>query len=215
MLWSLIGSSPVSAPAPAVVSKEIGALNIAGLAYSNYVGERLVSRLEAETLAVAPRKMGAFRIKSVNELVLREVTFLLDLDLPPELAAEETPDQAGQFTLGLKNIVDTKGMGRITQVVVDGLRLELRKSGEPHLEVTAKGGLFNLKQKELRMDGATIKGEQGKVLVSSLVVWDEAAKIFRVPGSYVLTEQGRTLRGEAAEVDTEFKVMPLQVKNRD
>jgi hypothetical protein len=154
--------------------------------------------------------MGAFRIKSVNELVLREVTFLLDLDLPPELATEENLDQAGQLTLGLKNIVDTKGMGRITQVVIDGLRLDLRKSGEPHLEVTAKGGLFNLKQKELRMDGATIKGDQGKVLVSSLVVWDEAAKIFRVPGSYVLTEQGRTIRGEAAEVDTEFRVMPIK-----
>lgn len=209
-LWSLIGNSPVSAPAPAVVPKEIGALNISGLAYSNYAGERLVSRLEAGTLAVAPRKMGAFRIKSVNELVLREVTFLLDLDAPPELGAEENLDQAGQFSLGLKNLVDIKGMGRITQVVVDGLRLDLRKSGESHLEVTAKGGLFDLKQKSLRMDEATLKGDQGKVLVSSLVVWDEADKIFRIPGSYILTDNGREIRGEGVLVDMEFNVMPMK-----
>lgn len=212
-LWGLIGSSPVRDPAPAVVAKDIGALNISGLAYSNYSGDRLVSRLEAETLAVAPRRMGAFRIKSVNELVLRKVTFLLELDLPPELAPEENFDQPDQFSLGLKNLVDIKGMGRITQVVVDGLRLDLRKSGAVHLDVAAKAGVFDLKKKELRMDEALLKSAQGKILISSLVIWDETAKIFRVPGAYVSTDKGREIRGEGASVDMDFNVTPIQEKN--
>lgn len=215
MLWSLIGSSPVSAPAPAVVAKDLGALNISGLAYSNYVGERLVSRLEAETLTVAPRKMGAFRIKSVNELVLRKVTFLLELDASPKVVSEGDSNQPDQFTLGLKNIVDIKGMGRITQVVADGLRLDLRKSGEAHLHVEAKAGVFDLKKKELRMDDALLKNPLGKTLVGSLVIWDEAERIFRIPGSYVLTESGRQTLGEGAFLDTDFKVLPLQPRKSD
>ena len=215
MLWSLIGSSPVSAPAPAVVAKDLGAINISGLAYSNYVGECLVSQLEAETLAVAPRRMGAFRIKSVNELVLRKVTFLLELDAPPELASDENSNQPDQFSLGLKNLVDIKGMGRVTQVVVDGLRLDLRKSGVTHLDVIAKAGVFDLKKKELRMDEALFKGPLGKTLVSSQVFWDEADRVFRIPGSYLMTDNARETHGEGALLDTDFKVMPLQTKNKD
>lgn len=214
-LYSLIGDRGVTAPPPAPAPKNAGALNITGLFYSNYAGERLLSRLQAETLAVAPRKMGSFRIKSVNELVLRDVDFLLDLDVPPDLSADDSGGQAGQMSFGLKTLVDTKGMGRITRVVVEGLRLDLRKSGENHLEVTAAGGVFDLKLRELRMNDTVLAGVQGQRLVSALVVWDEAAKIFRVPGAYLITDKGEERRGEGALVDMEFNVLPTSANDRN
>lgn len=188
-------------------------LSISGMAYDTYRNEQLASSIKVENLQVRPRKIGIFRVKSLNEVALTKARF--DLYQRPSYAAGEPTAQEGQsltsgFSEGLNGLASLRGMGRITRATIDSMILNLHRAKGPYLQLRSRSAILDLKKQNFQFINARLLGRQGAFhLVTPLLKWDEQRKLFYVPGKYRLLTSDGQLRGSGAVIDSELNLRPL------
>lgn len=185
---------------------------ITGLSFNQYSDHGIVTRLEADTLTVVPRRLLFFNIKSINEVRLSNVR--AETYIYPD-ASQETrllPRTADMLTSesGSSNNNPASELGLITRSTVDGVHLKIFKAGSlavvlraGHAETDMISGKTRLKNAIIENPGATRR------ITSKKMTWDAKDQEFRIPGNYVAyTDKGRA-SGRGIKVDLDFQISSL------
>jgi len=156
-------------------------------------------------------------VRSVNEAALSKARFEIHSD-----AAESgkptggiLKSLGGQFTSRAQGLAGMKGVGNITRVVMDGMEMTFFRRKSPHLQVRAQKGEMDFKKKEIRMEQALLEHlPSQKKIAASTIIWDDEARVFKIPGKYqAQTPQGRA-SGRGITVDLDFRVEKLSLARR-
>jgi hypothetical protein len=108
-----------------------------------------------------------------------------------------------------------KGVGNITRAVMDGMELAFYRRKSPYIQVVAQKGEMDFKKKEIRMEQALLEHlPSKKKIAASTIIWDDEARVFKIPGKYqVQTPQGRA-SGRGITVDLDFRVEKLSLGSK-
>jgi hypothetical protein len=185
---------------------------ITGLSFNQYNDHGIVTRLEADTLTVVPRRRRFLNIKSINEAYLVNVRAETWVTTDKSQAARLLPaSEEMLMSNGSNNNPNPAGeLGLITKSTVDGLYLKIFKAGSlavvlkaGHAETDMKSGKTRLTMASLENPGAT------KRITSKKVIWDVKDQEFRIPGAYIAhTDKGRA-SGRGIKVDLDFQISAL------
>jgi hypothetical protein len=201
---------------PAVKEESVSTspMTIRGFGFSTYLDDRLSTRVSADLFRIRPRKFSIFKVRSLNEAALSKARFEIHSD-----AAESGKPTGGilkslgsQFTSRAQGLAGMKGVGNITRVVMDGMELAFFRRKSPHLQVRAQKGEMDFKKKEIRMEQALLEHfPSKKKIAASMIIWDDEARLFKIPGKYqAQTPQGRA-SGRGITVDLDFRVEKLSL----
>ncbi len=203
--FSQKSEAPVSAP-----SSRSAPLAIQGLSYSNYEGDKLLSRLEANRLQVRPRKFFVFNLKSVNEVMLEQGRFEIHMVENQEAGEGASFSLGAELSTSVNGLAGLKGMGRITRCLVGGMAMDIFKSGKPHFLVKAEKAFMDFHKKETRLENVLLEGVGSEKKVwAEQAWWDEERQIFRIPGKYRARTPRGNASGEGIRVDLDFRVRKL------
>lgn len=184
------------------------AMEIEGLKYSNYKDGRLQSRVQAGQLVVVPRKIGIFQIHSINEAVISR--FRLEILNAPLTsgAANHQSDLPLELSDGIKGLAAIKGSGRITKVTISGMEIISLRDDKPVLRLIAQTGLFDARQKQLKLEKIVLQNPSiGLRISSEQALWNKKINAFEIPGPYELHTADGIQKGERIYVDMNFRLI--------
>ncbi len=211
--WIFWGLSQQPEAPVASSSSPSAPLSIKGLAYSNYEGDQLLSRVEANRLQVRPRKFFVFNIKSVNEVILEQGRFEIHMVENQEAGKGERFSLGAELSTSVNGLAGLKGMGRITRCLVGGMAMDIFLAGKPHFLVKAEKAFMDFQKKETRFENVLLEGGASeKKIWAEQVWWDEGQQIFRIPGKYKARTPRGNASGEGILIDLDFRVRKLASK---
>ena len=186
-------------------------LKIKGLSYSTHDKGRLIARIEADELKVKKRKFWVFNVRPFNEAVLTNarLEFYLYDDMPSNDDMSSKVDLLSTarsiLTLDEQGRTGTQGLGLITRGLIDGLEIRIYKADEPFLLLKADKARIDFKRKKINMKGVSVEDFfTGKLIKTRTAVWDNEAKILRIPGTYTAEKPEGTTVGKTMEMDFGF-----------
>ena len=205
-------SEGVSAPAVTEEKTSTSPMTIRGFGFSTYLDDRLSTRVSADLFRIRPRKFSIFKVRSLNEAALSKARF----EIHPDAAENGKPTEGvleslgSQFSSRAQGLAGMKGVGNITRVVMDGMEMAFFRRKYPHLQVRAQKGEMDFKKKEIRMEQALLEHlPSQKKIAASTIIWDDEARVFKIPGKYqAQTPKGRA-SGRGITVDLDFRVEKL------
>ncbi len=227
MIWIWAGAEiPVSHPVEK--QKNTGSMGISGFGFSTYDGASLITRVQADLFRIVPRKFGIFRMKSVNEAMLVKARFEIYLGNATQsqsvgVAGEKQgqTDDPGVFSAfgdqvnsSAKALPGMQEVGNVTRLVMDGMELAFCREQSPYLEARARSGGMDFKKEKITMRDAVLEHfPSGKKIFSETIIWDDDARVFKIPGRYEAhTPKGRA-KGRGITVDLDFHVDKIPVGN--
>lgn len=186
---------------------------IGGFTYRRFSDSGLVLRLDAEALAVVPRRLLVFNIRSVNEVhidkariearfypVVAEDPVLL----PPVM--DELSDREGDGN-GRRGY---REFGLISRTLVRGVHADLYRQDRLAVVLRAETGYVDHRRRNPRFTGVVLENAESTLrILSDRMTWDRKDRVFRIPGSYVaFTDKGKA-DGRGITVDLDFTVRPI------
>jgi hypothetical protein len=174
-------------------------LHIEELDYTTYVMGKAVSNVKFQQLDVRPRKFGVFRIRSVNELYLKKLRLeVLTAEQTTSDKTSKVEASIGEVLTGsLNGLPQMRNLGRIQQVVVEGLEVLTLASEKRQLEsvVRARQAVFDVRRKELTLKHANVEFFSLKRrLTASQLIWDEREKLWVIDKHATLWDHGEKVR---------------------
>lgn len=173
------------------VGKAGDLLVIEGYNTSNYLGGRLVSRIEAEQLSIAPHKVGIFRIRMYDRFTLDNAR----IDFFPELAGDETGFLAFDEIKAIRK-------GHIRDLV-----LTFHDAQGPALRLTAETADVNLHNDRIKLTKAILEHlGSGRRIAGRAMFWDGATKLFTIPGAFFAESPSGKQTGKEVTIDLDFSL---------
>jgi hypothetical protein len=189
-------------------------MTIRGFGFSTYLDDRLSTRVSADLFRIRPRKFSIFKVRSLNEAALSKARFEIHSDAAENGKATEgvLESLGSQFSSRAQGLAGMKGVGNISRVVMDGMEMTFFRQKSPHLQVRAQKGEMDFKKKEIRMEQALLEHlPSQKKIAAATIIWDDEARLFKIPGKYqAQTPQGRA-SGRGITVDLNFRVEKLSL----
>lgn len=180
-----------------------------GLTVSSYTRGELQSRVKIQSMRAAPRRIMVFQVKSLNELLMFDVTaeiFQNDTEAPDLLPLGEMQKQ-------VNGIVSIKGMGRITQAHLLKFTARYLRDGKETLHLVAEEGIVDfLKDNTVLLNASLYQPSAQRKIASARIDWDTTAKRFIIAGDYLESRGDKSFKGSGISVGTDFSVMPLPQK---
>jgi hypothetical protein len=184
---------------PVVKTSSQRPLLVVGLDYSSYDEDQISSRVQVERLEVRPRKFGIFRLKSVNEVFLKQLR--LKVVTQERASDEEKAKKAkkglspGQLlTKNLNELIQLRKLGKVQRVVIDGVKVFTLASDSQLLDnfISAQKAVFDVRKKTLLMEHAQVENFPLKRrLTSSQLTWDDRKKLWLVEKKATLWNNGK------------------------
>lgn len=203
---------------PSVKTASIPVANVAtdkkpmefeGLTVSSYTKGELQSRVKIKSMRSAPRRIMVFQVKSLNELLMFDVTaeiFQNDTEQPDLLPLGEMQKQ-------VNGIVTIKGMGRITQAHLLKFTAKYVRDGKETLHLVAEEGTVDfLKDNTVLLKASLFQPSSQRKISSARIDWDTTAKRFIIAGEYLESRGGKSFKGSGISVGTDFSISPLPQK---
>jgi len=185
--------------------KSLYPIKITGLNYTKCEENRLMTKIKSDELKVNPRKFFIFNIKPFNEVTLNNTT--IEVYLYEDTHSDTNLFSFGGDLLSVKqgNKASLKGMGLITRGVINDLVLKIYKASSLSILVKAKKAHIDFKKDETKLQKASIEGIfSNKIIKSTLIIWNEKEKIFKIPGEYIALSPMGWQRGKGIKVDLDF-----------
>lgn len=180
-------------------------LHIEELDYTTYEKGKATSHVKAQRLEVRPRKLGVFRVKSVNELYLKKLK--LEVMSAKSSSSNNTSNaeaSVGELLAGsLNGLARMRNLGRIQQTVVEGFEIRTVATEQRQLErlVRARQAVFDVRKKELELEHAHIElFALKRRLTAPQIVWDEREKIWLIEKHATLWDYGEKVRLNRAKL---------------
>jgi hypothetical protein len=208
LLWRDQSARMGTAAGPESVSAPEIPLRIDGFSLANYKAGKLAARIRADVVSVMPQKMFIFRLRSINELYMKNV--VIDAYFHQEVRGKGGMTGDVFSAELVQGGINNKSLGRISQVRMDNVEASLYVNDHPISKIEAKKGEANPKEKGIVFSRATITHlKSGRTISSSRILWNESEKRFRIPGEYQAeTDHGR-VRGRAIAVSPDFSLEKL------
>ncbi|RMG99724.1 MAG: hypothetical protein D6706_05095, partial [Chloroflexi bacterium] len=126
LAWLILQTAEVgNPPREKQISSTSRPLTISGLSYTATQKGVPTSRIRVARMQVRPRRFGALRIRSLNELALTDARFELLQNLPEKPGEKMTGPPVLSLETGLADSVQglagLQGMGNISRTWVDGM----------------------------------------------------------------------------------------------
>lgn len=184
-------------------------VQIKGLDVSNYNFSTFKSRIRINNLEIRPRKFSIFRIKSINELLLKDVH--LEVHSKPEKSKEEGSASSfgGQLFKSFNNLDQLIEFGAVQRIVFVNFtyRTMIAETKLPKQTVTADQAIYDVKKKVMTMKNAKVElFSLHKRLTAPELIWDEKKQIWRVKKNAILSDKAQkiTLEEQALNQDLEL-----------
>ena len=181
---------------PVVKTSTQRPLQVISLDYSSYEEDQISSRVQVERLEVRPRKFGVFRLKSVNEVFLKQLR--LKVVTQEHARDEKKPDKgfsAGQLlTENLNELIQLRKLGKIQRVLIDGVKVLTMEGDSQFLEnaISAQEAVFDVRKKTLLMKHAQVDlFPLKRRLTSSQLTWDDRKKLWLIEKKATLWNNGK------------------------
>ncbi|MBI4679697.1 MAG: hypothetical protein HY753_00410 [Nitrospirae bacterium] len=188
-------------------------LNIKGLSYSTYAGNKLIARIEADEFKVRQRKFWVFNIKPFNEATLTNVRLKVYFykDTPSKTKDVDMLSFSKDIlTLDKEGKATSKEIGLITRGVINGFVLEIYKADKASILIKAQKAYIDFRRKGIKMMDVSMEGaSSGKFIQSKTVMWNNKEKVFEIPGEYISRTQHGITNGKRIKVDLDFNAAPL------
>jgi|GEM_PF-3842985 len=164
-------------------------LEIVGYNCKVYNGSNLILEAKADEFKVNPRKFAIFNVLSFNELTITNANLKLysyegiDTGMDPFSFYKNTLPTNDKE----KAEIVSKELGFVTRGVINGLVLEIYRSGEICLVVKAKKVYLDFSAKEARLVDVIISEVlQKRRIESSLAIWDGKKNVLNLPENYII-----------------------------
>ena len=180
-----------------------------GLTVSSYTKGELQSRVKIKSMRSAPRRIMVFQVKSLNELLMFDVTAeIFQHDTEP---SDLLP--LGEMQKQVHGIVTTKGMGRITQAHMLKFTAKYLRDGKETLHLVAQEGTVDfLKKNTVLLNASLFQSSSQRKIASARSDWDTTAKRFIIAGDYLESRGDKSFKGSGISVGTDFSIAPLPQK---
>jgi hypothetical protein len=180
--------------------ESVAPLNIEGFSLTRHRSEKLVFRLVAGRIRVAPRKFMIFNIRPFNEAVMEAVC--IDLFRYPEKERAEAAEGIG--LADSLNSLDTGNLGLVTRGIVKDLEVRFHEGKNLVHRLRVDKVRIDLGKRELRMSGVRICDLiENREIVTRNAVWREGDGRIDIPGEFIIdTPSGeRRARGWAFDLE--------------
>ena len=177
---------------------------ITGLSYKIYGSGGVESHLEADSYSVVPRRFLFFNLYSINEVRIKDVRIKHYLDSDSSERLEIVPLVIMPVSFGSE---DKRGMP--TRGVIEGLVLEMFRSGKPVLLLHAEEALIDKKLNTSFINARLESKATGKRIVSKEIIWKRNDTMFSIPGRYYAKTPKGKASGKGIRVDLDFNVSLL------
>lgn len=186
---------------------------ITEFSYREYGAHGLITRLEADTLSVIPRRFLFFNIKSLNEVHLtnaRIETHLYenvssDHELVPLATDLFIPGETGK-----KESHPRREFGLITRSVAKGIVVKIFRADSLALVLRAESAYIEREKRKPGFLNATLEDESSTMrIIADKIIWNAKDKVFLVPGHYVAQTASGRASGKGIRIDLDFGVTKL------
>lgn len=194
-----------------VVAHKGPPLNIEGLVFSDYQGGLLASRIEVRKMYVRPIKFAGFRVKSLNELSLEGVKFIFHRSIESAEQQENqqmAPAIGDNFLSTIRGLAKMKGLGRVVRGNINHLNMSFVEYENVYFSLQSERAFFEVRDnKKINFENVSFFRPQNRVRITTeKSYWDEAMRLFVVPGRYSYISPAGVSSGKNIAFDLDFKI---------
>lgn len=205
LLKSGSGSRHVEIEPPSSASQDIASgvlFQLGGFDYTAYEGDRRAFRIKADHFEISKRKFGPFYVSPLKEASASGVELHIYQD------GQQT-EEDGRPDISWGDVLEVlpdeiKNQGVITRFRVQGLKANIYRDGEIVSSVSSESAVIDPKRRLALFEGRFSVKAGESVLVSEAGEWDQGARLFRVPGPYMLMTAAGMNRGSGLQFDAEL-----------
>lgn len=190
-------------------------LSMKGLSYKVYDHGKLLLKVEANELKIAPRNFFIFNINSVNELILTDVKAELYDDMDFKDNKSEEDKGIDLFNSIIEEAINKgKGTELITRAIIRGMDVNIYNSGLLRLKLKAPSAEIKQKERETVFYNATLEHPHtGRLINAAEIFWNGQKRAFLIPGLYEASSPKGKARAKGLIVDLNFNLEAIQNKD--
>ena len=186
---------------------------ITDFSYQIYGPNGLVTRLQADTLAIVPRRFLVFNIRSINEVHVANVhleTYLYEEEAPDTEPVTAVTGLLEPIGIGVGKRRSRDEFGLITRSLVSGIVMKVFRKDSLAVVIRAEHAVIKSEGGKPRFLKASLEdAESTRRILADKIIWDEKDRVFMIPGHYVAhTPRGRA-SGRGIRIDLDFVVTSL------
>ena len=180
---------------------------IEGFSHAIYHEGNLVSKIEADQFRISPRKFFIFRVKSVNEALIKKLRISLYLDPLKKRGPELLPFL--EILPTKKDGIKLKGMGYVTRGVIQGLDIKIYQNKILSYHLSDGKAILDLKKKTLKINTARLKNFMtDEVFTSKTMLWHNEKNRLDIPGKYTLHSKSTQKTGQQINIPLYLPIHP-------
>lgn len=172
----------------------------------------LTNKISADQIFVRSKKMGLFRIRNINEMVIKNLAL-------EQIVHPEQEERDGDILIALQECLpglkssqsSSSPLGRIAAITIDGFSLKSSTSdGRILLACRAREGKINNKSTQLELSHIVLRSpDSGRVISAQKGQWNQNRQRFEIEGEYLAQSPlGRT-KGHGISVDLHYQLGKL------
>jgi hypothetical protein len=167
----------------------------------------VISKIKADTIKIKPRKFFVFRIKSLNEALLRNVK--LDLFMYEKINGKESILTGQLFDTLNTFITEQTGLGLVSRIILENIDINIHNSDVVTLKLKAKSAKV-LKNKNIVFNNAILENSMSTTLIKTkIIIWNSQEDVCNIPNQYLAVSAKGRAKGKGIKVDLNFNIYPL------
>lgn len=210
LILTVSNDSPHSTLSPPLKNKHL--FQTDKIESSTYQQGILTNKISADQIFVRSKKMGLFRIRNINELIIKNLNI-------EQIIHIEQKEQTGDILAALQECLpclkssqsSSSPFGRIAAVTIKGFRLKSSTTdGRILLACRARDGKLNNKSTQLELSHIVLRSPgSGRIISATKGQWNQNRHRFEIEGEYLAqSPRGRT-KGRGISVDLHYQLGKL------
>ena len=176
----------------------------------------VINVFKGDSLVVNPRRVGLFNVKNVNEITVSNARYDVYFHRGEEIALN--PFSTIQGALSFQDSDDPNSIslpaefGVITRQVVNNLVQNIYHDKSLDMVISSRKVYVDNKDRApVYLDANFTNRHTGSRIFCKKAIWNKKEERFRIPGVYVLMQQGEQKRGHGISLDLDFTIRPLRL----
>ena len=172
---------------------------------------------KGDSLVVNPRRVGLFNVRNVNEITVSNARYDVYFHRGEEIALNPFSSIQGALSFqGSDDDPDSISLpaefGVITRQVVNNLVQNIYHDKSLDMVISSRKVYVDNKDRvPVYLDANFTNRQTGSRIFCKKAIWNKKEERFRIPGVYVLMQQGEQKRGHGISLDLDFTIRSLRL----